>query len=111
MHRSLSTVLDLKKLKLPPVPKVDAIEWQPIVDHVGDDAYEITVIIPDNTSGSDRARELTRQIETTIRQALRDAGIEEFAYMRTLTRADLREAEENAEDEAAEYQRRQEQQQ
>lgn len=51
MHRSLSTVLDLKKLDLPPVPKVDAIEWQPIVDHIGDDAYEITVIIPDNTSG------------------------------------------------------------
>ncbi len=111
MHRSLDTVLDLKKLELPPVPKVDAIEWQPIVDHVGDDAYEITIIIPDNTSDSNRARELTRQVETTVRKALRAAGIEEFAYLRTLTRADLREAEENAEDEAKEDQQRQEQQQ
>jgi len=102
MHISLESTLDLNKLDLPPVPKVDAIEWQPIVDHVGDDAYEITIIIPDDTPEPDRKRRLTRAIENQVREVLRNAGISEFAYTRTLTRKDLREAEKDAAAEAAE---------
>jgi len=100
-HISLEKLLDLETLrpKLPPAPKIQDIQWMPIVDHAGEDSYEITVIIPDDTPKEHLERTLTRAIETQIRQELRDAGIEEFAYLRTLRPADLREEQEYADEE------------
>lgn len=104
MPVSLEHLLDLKtfRAQLPTVPTVEKIQWIPIVDHAGDDAYEITVIIPDDTPPEHLERTLTRAIEQRIRQELRDAGITEFAYMRTLRPLDIREAEEIANAEAVE---------
>lgn len=95
MQQSLDEILKLDNLDLPPYPKVAEIEWFPFTDSVGDPAYRITVILPDDTPPEQRERKLTREIETRIRRALREAGIEEFPYLRTLTRADLSWAEEN----------------
>jgi len=100
-HISLEKLLDLQTLrpKLPQEPKVLDIQWLPIVDHAGEDSYEITVIIPDDTPKENLERKLTRAIETKIREELRDAGIAEFAYLRTLRPADLREEQEYADEE------------
>jgi hypothetical protein len=93
--RSLDDILDLDKLDFPPYPKVEAIEWYASTDHVGEPSYYITVILPDDTPEEHRERKLTREIEQRIKRAIRDAGIEEFAYTRTATPADLKWAEEN----------------
>lgn len=95
MQQSLDEILKLDKLDLPPYPKVDEIEWFPFTDSVGDPAVRITVILPDDTPPEQRERKLTREIETRISRTLREAGVEEYPYVRTLTRADLKWAEEN----------------
>jgi len=82
-------------LHLPPYPKVQEIEWFPFTDSVGDPAYRITVVLPHDTPPEHRERRLTREIENRIYRALREAGIEESPYIRTVTRADLKWAEEN----------------
>ena len=94
MQPSLSPLLDLEQLALPSLPKVEAIEWYPFTDSQGYPAYWITVILADDTLPQQRTRSLTRAIESRIRDALREANVEEFPYIRTVTRADLKEAEE-----------------
>lgn len=95
MQQSLDEILKPENLDLPAYPKVREIEWFPFTDSVGDPAYRITVILPDDTPAEHLDRQLTREIETRIRRKLREAGVEEFPYIRTLTRADLKWAEEN----------------
>ena len=95
MQQSLGDILQFDKLDLPPYPKVDEIEWYPFTDSLGDPAYRITVILADDTPPEHRERKLTREIENRIREALNKAGIEEFAYIRNATRADLKWAEEH----------------
>ncbi len=94
MQQSLDNILKLDKLDLPPYPKVDEIQWYPFTDSVGDAAYRITVILADDTPPEHRERKLTREIENRIRQVLREDGVEEFPYIRTATRADLKWAQE-----------------
>lgn len=93
--QSLDDILNLDKLNLPPYPTVSEIQWYPATDSVGEPSYYITVILPDDTPPEHRERKLTREIERRIKQAIRNAGIEEFAYTRTATPADLKWAEEN----------------
>ncbi len=95
MQRSIDQVLNLKSLDLPPLPEVEEIQWYPFIDSNGFPAYRVTVLLRDDTSEAHRARVLTREIEKRIEEALLSANIEEFPYIRTLTRADLQEAEEN----------------
>ena len=95
MHQSLDEILKLDQLKLPPYPQVDEIQWYPFTDSVGDPAYRVTVILRDDTPAEHRERNLTRAVETRIREALREAGVQEFPYIRTLTRAGLKWAEDN----------------
>jgi len=94
-QQTIENILKPENLDLPPIPKVDAIEWFPFTDSVGDPAIRITVIIPDDTPPDHRERKLTREIEDRIARAIRDTGIEDSPYIRTLTRADLHWAEEN----------------
>jgi hypothetical protein len=85
-------VLDPKKLSLPEKPKVVEIRVKPYVDHLGDDALEVWVILAEGTTRKDRDPQNTLAIRRTIGDALLDAGIDLFPYSHLVMRSELEEA-------------------
>jgi hypothetical protein len=87
------TILDPKKLPLPPKPKVIDIKVFPYVDHSGEDALRVWILLDDTTTRADRAPRNLNAIHLAIADALLAAGIRLFPYTRMATPSDLKEAE------------------
>jgi hypothetical protein len=86
-------LLDRTKLPLPPKPLVTDIRVFPYVDHLGDEALEVWVLLDDSTTRKDRSVENRGAITRAINDALLGAGIDWFPYIRMATPSDLKEAE------------------
>lgn len=86
------TILDPKKLPLPPKPVVTDIKVFPHMDHTGEEALRVYVLLDESTTRADRAPKNLSAIRLAILDALRAAGIELFPYTRMATPSDLREA-------------------
>jgi hypothetical protein len=87
---TLNRVLDLRALNLPTRPKVDELHWERIVDSLGDDALEVWLILDDATGPEDLKGTRT-PIQRAIHDALLNAGIDLFPYLRLATHAELAE--------------------
>ena len=74
-------ILDLKKLKLPEKPHVEALEVEDYWDAEGKDALRVEVIISEDTKDKDLTGEAVIDIKGAIRDSLRAQGIQEFAYI------------------------------
>jgi hypothetical protein len=85
-------LLDPKKLPLPEKPKVVDIRVRPYVDHTGEDALEVWIILAEGTTSADWNVDNIRAIRRAISDALLSAGIEEFPYTRFGTRSEIEEA-------------------
>jgi hypothetical protein len=78
--------LKLKNLKLPPKPRVLAIEAEDYVDWTGDDALRIWVVIDENTTDEEvQNGKAIIQLKRAIHDSLLAKGITLFPYM-TLTK-------------------------
>lgn len=82
-------VLDLKKLDLPPKPRVVELRVEPYVDHVGEDSLWIWVVLDSRTRRQDMTPARLNRIDDAISRRLLEAGIHEFPYTHTRTRAQL----------------------
>jgi hypothetical protein len=87
-----ANILDPKKLRLPPKPKVIDLKVSPYVDHHGDDALWIYIILDDATTRAERTGPNLNRIDRAISEALIAAGIDLFPYTLTVTPSDLKEA-------------------
>lgn len=83
----ISKALRLSNLRLPPSPRVTKIEWKHHEEE-SSASYEepemalwLTVLLDENTKGSERHWVQLEPIDEAIRAALRDAGIELFPYI------------------------------
>jgi hypothetical protein len=75
------TTLDLKNLKLPKRPHVEAITVEDYVTYDGDDALRVQIIIGEDTTDDELMSKSSVAIKTAIRDALRRAGITKFPYI------------------------------
>jgi len=85
-------LLDLKRLALPPRPKVIDLKVEPYVDHHGVDSLRVWVVLDDATTSQDRTGRNLLAIDMAINDALIRAGIDWFPYTRILTPSDMKEA-------------------
>jgi hypothetical protein len=78
--------LSLKRLKLPPKPRVLAIEAEDYVDWTGDEALRVWVVIDENTTDEElqNGRAII-QLKSAIHDSLLKNGITLFPYI-TLTK-------------------------
>lgn len=90
-QQTIDEILDPKSLPLPKEPEVVEIRYEPYVDHLGDDALWIRVIFAEGTPIECDPSAL-KKINFAIADALLEAGIELFPYIRYATRAELEEA-------------------
>jgi hypothetical protein len=90
--QQVAELLDPKKLPLPSKPKVLDIRVYPYVDHLGDDALEIWVILDDSTTRKDRSVANRRVITRAISDTLLKAGIDWFPYIQMATPSELKQA-------------------
>ncbi len=74
-------VLDLKKLKLPPSPKVVAIEVDDYVDWEGNNALRIWAILDEDTDVDRISGREVIDLKGAILDALLKKGIAEFPYI------------------------------
>jgi hypothetical protein len=71
-----------KNLKLPPKPRVLAIEAEDYVDWTGDEALRILVVIDENTTDEElRNGKAILQLKRTIHDSLLNQGITLFPYI------------------------------
>jgi hypothetical protein len=74
--------LNLKKLKLPPKPRVLAIEVEDYVDWTGDEALRIWVVINKNTTNKELQNgKAIIELKEAIHDALLAKGIRLFPYI------------------------------
>src|SRR5262249_58996522 len=85
-------LLDPKKLPLPEKPKVVDLVVRPYVDHMGENSLRVWVILAEGTTQADRTVPGIRAIRRAIHDALLNAGIEEFPYLRFGMRSEIEEA-------------------
>lgn len=85
-------VLNLSKLRphLPGTPRVTAIEVEPYVDHTGEDALRVMVVLGPKTPERDRSWTRLAPIERLIRDRLLAAGINLFPYIRYVKRSEMK---------------------
>jgi hypothetical protein len=76
----IAKLLNLKALKLPPEAKVVDIRWNLYVDHAGEDALEVWVILDELTTPETHGWKVLRPVERAIRDSLLAAGIKRFPY-------------------------------
>ena len=91
-EKVMARLLNLKKLKLPPEPKVSAIRFRPYIDSLGDEAWRVRVILDESVADEDRDWPALDPIDWAIRDALLKAGVKEFAYIRFAKASELAEA-------------------
>lgn len=87
---TIDRLLDLRTLNLPAKPKVDEIRWERYVDSLGEDALQVWVILDDATRLEDLKGART-PIQRAVHDALLQAGIDLFPYLRLVTHAELAE--------------------
>ena len=83
------TILDPKKLKLPPRPPIEAIEVEDYVTWDGDDALRVRIILGEDTTDDDITGEAVIDIKSAIRDSLIAAGIDKFPYTSFAKRSEL----------------------
>lgn len=74
--------LKLKKLKLPPKPRVLSIEPEDFVDWEGEEALRIWVVIAEDTTDEELLNgRATIELTRAIRDSLRAKGVTLFPYI------------------------------
>jgi hypothetical protein len=68
------------------------VEWQPYTDSLGDEALRVIVVVTDKAARAEQLYEQFKPIDQALSVALRARDVDEFPYLRFLTRSD-REAE------------------
>jgi hypothetical protein len=89
--QEIREALDLKNLKLPPEPKVIAIEVEDYVDWSNEDALRVTVILDESVDEWNLSGDAVWQIKSQIREALLSRGIRLFPYTFLAKPSELRE--------------------
>lgn len=94
----IEKALSLQNLKatLPDWPEVVDIQYTLGEDQGGDPSVFVVVFLDDATPESDWTSEKLNPIRDRLQQALNDTDIDRWLYVRYVTRAELREAEEDA---------------
>jgi hypothetical protein len=82
-------VLNLRNLKFPSQPRVQALLVREFTDSVGDPALDVTVTVQGRANGEDYRWHELRPIQDEIFRALREAGDDRFAYVHFTTVTDL----------------------
>lgn len=90
-HSELERLLDLKKLPLPNSPRVKRIEFYEAPDSTGDLSIFVWVLLDDTTPDSEQTAKKVAPIDEAIRERLRNADEERFAYIRFQTESEYRE--------------------
>jgi hypothetical protein len=85
----LERALRPENLNLPAEPKVERIEVRDIVDHVGDDAYRVTVVLEKPLTG--RNDPPTMPIRKAILDAVFARTKAKFPYIRMVSVSELAE--------------------
>ncbi len=80
--------LNQKDPPLPEKPEVEEIEAEPHVDHMGEDALMLWVILSDSTEEEDLGGENVAQLKRAIYDRLLNAGINLFPYARLVKRSE-----------------------
>ena len=91
-QQAIDKILAPRSLPLPEKPKVVEILHEPYIDHLGDDALWIRVVFAEGTTGEHRNPGALREINFAIADALLEAGIDLFPYVRYATKSELEEA-------------------
>lgn len=78
--------------QFPPEPKVVGMEHELIIDSTGDDAVEILIKIDDATPEDQWMSAWLEPIAKTIREILRQEGIDLWPYIHFLTPSEEKEA-------------------
>jgi hypothetical protein len=77
--------LNLKRLKLPPKPRVLSIEAEDYVDWTGDEALRVWVVIDENTTDEELLDgEAASQLSNAIHDSLLSRGVSLFPYIRVV---------------------------
>ena len=87
--------LDLSLLKLPPIPRVLSIAAEDYEDWDGMPSLKVQVIIDDDTEVDKVTGQMVGDVESAIRQSLREHGVREFAYIWFAKPSELAEVEED----------------
>jgi hypothetical protein len=91
-EKVMAKLLDPKKLKLPPKPKVAEIRFRPYIDSLGDEAWRLWVILDEGVTDDEREWLALAPVDRTIRDSLLKAGVKEFPYIRYAKNSELVEA-------------------
>jgi hypothetical protein len=96
----IKAALRLKSLKLPPRPRVRAIEVEDYVDWTGDEALRVWVVIDEDTTDEELSNgQAIIDLKSAIHDRLLSKGITLFPYIFLTKPSEQRAAERAAEEE------------
>jgi hypothetical protein len=98
LTEQITEALDLKTLNLPAGLPVEDLEFEEIVDSTGEDAIQITIIIPEEIDVEHVSGKDVLELKDRIRQRLRQRGLKRFAYCGIAKRSELEAAPDEDED-------------
>jgi hypothetical protein len=73
--------LDIKKLRLPSIPTVSALQVEEYTDSTGDPALRVRVILDESTDIEKLSGEAIGDLKAAIRESLRKHGVTKFPYI------------------------------